>query len=97
MTVAICFKCGAMKFGAFTPCEKCNAVPEKKDDFKQSILLTSHYFQNERLKDLGAKIEQGLQLQFELTQEMEEQIEASMGLMKLFSNFSQKTRTERHV
>ena len=33
MTLAVCFKCGKAKFGAFNPCEGCQAMPQSEDDF----------------------------------------------------------------
>lgn len=44
MTQAVCFKCGAIKFGAFCPCPACNATPEAEDDLVISLAMTDHYF-----------------------------------------------------
>jgi len=43
MTTAICFKCGAMKFAAFTPCQTCGVTPSSDDDLVLSIAMTDHY------------------------------------------------------
>jgi hypothetical protein len=43
MTIAICFACGAIKFGALCPCEKCNATPNSEDEIAVSLLLCDHH------------------------------------------------------
>jgi len=43
MTIAICFACGAIKFGALCPCEKCKAAPKSEDEIAVSLLLCDHH------------------------------------------------------
>ena len=43
MTLAICFACGAIKFGALCPCEKCKATPKSEDELAVSLLLCDHH------------------------------------------------------
>jgi len=59
MTTAVCFKCGAMKIGAFTPCKKCQAVPRTVDDLATAMALTDHYFNEENLKRISRDIKSG--------------------------------------
>jgi hypothetical protein len=59
MTVAICYKCGEFKFGAFTPCAKCGAMPQNEDDLALSLAMTDHYFDEPTLKQMGAKVKDG--------------------------------------
>jgi len=59
MTMAVCFNCGEMKFGAFVDCKKCNAKPTTDDDRALSLVMTDHYFEMEALKELGARIKNG--------------------------------------
>jgi hypothetical protein len=56
MTTAVCFKCGAMKIGAFTPCKKCQAVPRTVDDLATAMAITDHYFNEETLKIISLDI-----------------------------------------
>jgi len=42
MTMAICFACGAIKFGALCPCDKCKATPKSEDEIAVSLLLSDH-------------------------------------------------------
>jgi hypothetical protein len=59
MTVAVCWKCGAMKWGAFNPCEKCNAVPATEDDLAISLAMSDHYFDKPTLERMGTEIAAG--------------------------------------
>jgi len=59
MTTAVCFKCGAMKIGAFTPCKKCQAVPRTVDDLALAMAITDHYFDEKRLKNISLDIKNG--------------------------------------
>lgn len=53
MTMAVCFKCGEIKFGAFCPCEKCGQMPQSEDDRIISMAMTDHYFDMTTLKQIG--------------------------------------------
>lgn len=59
MTVAVCFQCGAMKFGAFTACKQCGATPLSEDDYVLSLAMTDHYFDEPTLREMGAKFADG--------------------------------------
>lgn len=59
MTVAICFKCGNFKKGAFNPCEKCNALPKSEEELALSIVITDHYFNQLNLEQLSVCIKNG--------------------------------------
>jgi hypothetical protein len=59
MTMAVCFKCGAMKFGAFCPCQECQALPANEDDLAISLAMTDHYFDMPTLEQMGATIRDG--------------------------------------
>ena len=59
MTVAICLKCGAMKFGAFIKCAKCGVTPKGEDDMATSLVLSDHYQSQEMLKNYGEYIASG--------------------------------------
>ena len=59
MTMAICFRCGATKFGGFALCEECGARPESDDDLITSLLLTDHYHDATALGDFAARIKRG--------------------------------------
>jgi hypothetical protein len=56
VTAALCVKCGAEKFGSFTPCSKCGFFPETEDDFVYSLVLSDHYFSLNTLSEIGKHI-----------------------------------------
>lgn len=59
MTVAVCFKCGEIKFGAWVPCKNCGAEPRTEDDYAVSVVMSDHYQLPENLKQLRDDIAQG--------------------------------------
>jgi hypothetical protein len=59
MTAAICFKCGEFKFGAWTACQKCGALPETDDDRVLSLAMTDHYFDQATLGQMGEAVKRG--------------------------------------
>ena len=62
MTVAVCYKCGTLKAGAFNPCRQCGSHPREKDDLALSLLLTDHYFDPPTLEKMGNSIKAGVKL-----------------------------------
>jgi hypothetical protein len=65
MTTAVCFNCGEIKFGAFTPCEKCEATPVNEDDLAISLAMTDHYFDMPTLEQMASDIRIGERLTLE--------------------------------
>ena len=59
MTMAVCFKCGELKFGAFTPCQSCGIEPSTDDDLALSLEMTDHYHPVAELEDMGQHIKEG--------------------------------------
>lgn len=59
MTMAVCFKCGVIKFGAFVPCPQCSATPKTEDDLVLSLAMTDHYFDMPTLEQMGAAVRDG--------------------------------------
>lgn len=59
MTMAVCFKCGKIKFGAFVPCPDCRAEPKNEDDLALSLAMTDHYFDMPTLEQMGAAVRDG--------------------------------------
>ena len=59
MTIAVCFRCGTLKFGAFCPCGECTAVPQTEDELALSLAMTDHYFDTPTLDQMGASIRDG--------------------------------------
>lgn len=59
MTMAVCFKCGVIKFGAFVPCPECSAAPRTEDDLALSLAMTDHYFDMPTLEQMGAAVREG--------------------------------------
>ena len=56
MTMALCFNCGAIKFGAIIPCPKCYfhmiGNMESMDDVGLAIAFSDHNFEIETLEEL---------------------------------------------
>lgn len=65
MTMAVCFRCGETKFGAFCPCPRCHAMPQNEEDLALSMAMTDHYFNLPTLKLMGAKIRSGKAIHLE--------------------------------
>ena len=86
MTVAICIRCGAFKFGAFCPCEKCGAWPETEDEYVASFVFTDHFNNMARLEKIGERIASGIKIHVEpgtLEPDMMETIRQIMRSAKL--------------
>jgi hypothetical protein len=56
MTIAVCYMCGELKFGAFNSCGKCGGSPKTEDDFALSLAMTDHYFDKPTLEKMGADL-----------------------------------------
>jgi len=59
VTRAVCVKCGAMKFGALTTCDRCGTLPNTDVDLGYSMALTDHYFSVNDLKRFSDTIKKG--------------------------------------
>ncbi|NEU96030.1 hypothetical protein [Bradyrhizobium uaiense] len=59
MTEAVCFNCGDLKWGAFSPCGKCGALPTSDDALMLSLAFTDHYFDRAGLQQIGRDIAAG--------------------------------------
>jgi hypothetical protein len=70
MTVAVCFKCGALKFGAYSECECCHTLPLTDEERSVSIYLTDHFYETDGLEDIGQRIARGEKMP--LASELEE-------------------------
>ena len=65
MTQAVCFKCGDIKWGAFSNCENCGARPKSDDDLMLSLAFTDHYFELAKLQQFGRDVAAGRSLQLD--------------------------------
>ena len=54
MTMALCFNCGEIKFGAFFPCPKCQV--KSSGDMGLDIAFSDHHYDVETLKEFGSVI-----------------------------------------
>jgi len=59
MTIAICIKCGAEKFGALVPCEECGFFPSDMVDRAKSTVLSDHHLEISELHRVGQEIRDG--------------------------------------
>jgi hypothetical protein len=57
--MAVCFKCGAIKFGAFVPCPDCHAWPQTEDELVTAMAMTDHYFDLATLEQFSAEFRAG--------------------------------------
>lgn len=87
MTMAVCYKCGEIKFGAFCPCPKCHRCPTSEDDLALSLAMTDHYFDLPSLEQMGKDLQNGkpLHLDDETRAQLIEVIHSSGMLQKLQS------------
>lgn len=60
MTIAVCFNCGEIKWGAFNACQKCHARPTTDDELTTSLLFTDHYYDQETLAKVSEEIRNGV-------------------------------------
>ena len=65
MTVAVCLHCGAMKFGAWTPCLKCGHLPELPEDKARQVMVTDHFLGQTDLKAISERIQSGQPIHFD--------------------------------
>ena len=56
MTMALCFNCGEMKFGAFFPCEECQTNSSGK--IHLGLTFSDHIFSISTLEQFGAVIKE---------------------------------------
>ncbi|MCS7031280.1 MAG: hypothetical protein NZL92_07105 [Gloeomargarita sp. SKYG116] len=54
MTLALCFHCGGIKFGALCPCEHCGVGATS--DISLDIVFSDHHYAVETLEEFGAVI-----------------------------------------
>jgi hypothetical protein len=54
MTMALCFSCGEIKFGAFCPCPQCHVT--SCGNIRLDMLFSDHYYEVETLRELGEVI-----------------------------------------
>ena len=54
MTLALCFRCGEIKFGAWVPCQKCHGGPSGNK--RLDLLFSDHHFAPATLEALGRMI-----------------------------------------
>jgi hypothetical protein len=59
MTIAVCLKCGHMKFGAWTPCEGCGYEPDNLEDRAKHLILSDHYYSRQELEKYAQRVAQG--------------------------------------
>lgn len=52
MTMALCFNCGEIKFGAICPCPKCRVA--STGDMKLDIVFSDHNYDVKTLEEFGA-------------------------------------------
>lgn len=59
MTVAVCFKCGHIKFGALCPCDKCDTAPLSAEEKSLSMILTEIYLKGDEMDKYSKLIKGG--------------------------------------
>lgn len=97
MTQAVCFQCGHIKFGAFAPCDQCQARPQTDDEMIISLAMTDHYFDQATLEtmreyilehghapDLDPKSKESFRKTFE-------EVKATGAIDKMLNSFKDET------
>lgn len=56
MTISLCIRCGAKKFGAVRPCGHCDHAPHTQREMAYSLALSDHYFDHNTLTALSSEI-----------------------------------------
>lgn len=59
MTVAICYRCGAQKSGAFVSCRTCGFVPDTETELAYALAFTDHHLPKDVLTQVGDGIRNG--------------------------------------
>lgn len=59
MTIAVCFKCGHIKFGALCPCDKCNTSPLSAEEKSLSMVLTEFFLKGNEMDKYSNLIKGG--------------------------------------
>lgn len=59
MTIAVCARCGSMKFGAWAPCWTCKERPTSAEDMARSMALTDHIYTPAQLNEISRRIKAG--------------------------------------
>jgi hypothetical protein len=94
MTMAVCLKCGSIKFGAFCPCGECGYIPVEIEDLAKHMMLTDHYFPLDTLKQIGAVIQGGEKVNFR-NQDVEQVMASLKDLDKMQPGFTDGQRKLR--
>jgi hypothetical protein len=92
MTQAVCFKCGDIKWGAFTNCENCGAMPKSDDELMSSLAFTDHYFDLAKLQEIGRNIEAGRSPQ--LDQATKDKLLPAVQEAKIMLGIGRKTKQQ---
>lgn len=65
MTLAVCLKCGHLKFGAFTRCSQCGTTPDDDESLTKHLLLSDHFHTRAELEAIAAEIRAGRPPEFD--------------------------------
>lgn len=65
LTLAVCLKCGAEKFGALVRCRSCGFEPTEEEDQAKSLLVSDHYLSGEDLANVPGRIKSGQGVKFD--------------------------------
>jgi hypothetical protein len=98
MTIAVCFKCGEFKHGAFKPCPKCGEYPLNDNERAKSIVLTDHNYSPDELKSFGDSIKRGAEpdTDTEITSSYQEALNSKTGsnIINTIRSFEECKRNE---
>jgi hypothetical protein len=61
MTIAVCFKCGEFKHGAFNECDNCGTKPLSDTEIATSVALSDHHYNRLYLEAFSDSIKRGEQ------------------------------------
>lgn len=95
MTFALCFNCGSVKHGSFTPCSKCNLSPTTDEEFAHSLALSDHYFPLQSLNQMSERVRQGAKIEL-LPGELEKLLPAAREARRMLG-FASVSMAKRRV
>jgi Sigma-70 factor, region 1.1 len=69
VTIAVCVRCGAQKFGSFTACKTCHHTPASEHELIYSLAFSDHCLDASQLVKVGQEIREGIVLRIPKEQE----------------------------
>ncbi len=59
MTISLCMRCGAEKFGVFNPCKRCAYVPIEDDEIVWAMCVSDHHMDEANRRQVAKQVKAG--------------------------------------